>query len=62
MGTAEYQVAELFFCKSQKLDAEKRGGIMSEPPELRVDSDAPIKPWTWNKGITIIDVSSGVSS
>ena len=46
VGTAEYQVAELIFCNSQKLDAEKRGGITSEPPELRVESDAPIRPCT----------------
>ena len=62
VGTAEYQVPEFSCAMSQKVEAENLNGITSDPPEFRVESAAPIRPCTWNSGITMIEVSSGVSS
>jgi hypothetical protein len=44
VGTAVYQVARCSRKSGQKAEAEKRGGIISVPPETSVDKAAPINP------------------
>ena len=61
MGDAVNQVGRTSRATGQKPIGVKRRGTTTVPPDARVDSADATNPWTWNKGITQSDTSSGPS-
>lgn len=62
VGTAVYQFALCSRKSRQKSEAENFAGTTAEPPERRGARKPARRPWTWNKGMTSIVRSFGVSS
>ena len=56
VGTAEKKVGRCVSTRSQKVSAEKRGAMMTLPPDRRTERTLMIRPLTWKSG----DVRDGL--
>ena len=61
VGTAVYQLALYVTKSSQNSEAENLRGTMTEPPDNSGARKPASNPWTWNRGMTSIVLSAGVS-
>jgi hypothetical protein len=62
VGTAVYQVGLVSSNQPKNLKASKPGLQTTDAPAPIEESRAPMRPWMWNKGMTLRQRSSGVSA